>query len=101
MGPRPAGLALGALAFLAAALALGCGRRATEGDCALIFDRVVEMELRSMKTTDAAIIAKKQGELRTSMKDELRDCQGRRVTDGMLVCVKQAESSDAVFACLR
>ena len=83
------------------ALAAGCGRPATESDCQLIIDRNVEVQMHAMKLEDKALIAKKQGELRVALKDDLKDCVGRRVTDGMMRCVRGAETAEDITKCIR
>lgn len=96
---------MSSLLLLLAAVALvaleGCGRPATESDCQLIIDRNVEVQMREMKLVDPALIAKKQEELRAIMKSELKDCVGRRVTDGMMRCVREAPTPDAITKCIR
>jgi hypothetical protein len=88
--------------FLSLAFVLtACGRKATEADCNLIIDRNVEVQMKAMHIDDAPTISKKQDELRAQMKDDLKDCEGRRVTDKMLTCVKNAETGDAITECLR
>ncbi len=90
------------LAFLVAAnLLTGCGRPATEADCQLIIDRNVDVQMRAMKLEDRALIAKKQEELRNAMKDELKDCVNRRVTDGMMRCVREANTAEDITKCIR
>lgn len=90
------------LLTVACALSLvACGRRATEADCNAIIDRNVEIQLKAMNITDAPTVQKRQTELRTSLRDEVKSCVGRRVTDGMMACVKQANTPDQVDACLR
>jgi hypothetical protein len=91
---------LAGLAVLAL-LTIGCGRPATEADCQLIIDRNVEVQMKAMKLEDRDLIAKKQQELRTAMKDELKDCVGRRVTDGMMRCVRGAETAEEITKCIR
>ncbi len=86
---------------LAASLSAGCRREATEADCQLIVDRLIEVEMRASNTTDPVAIAKKQEAIRTSMKDELKDCRGRRITDGIMACVKKAPTTDEILACIR
>lgn len=79
----------------------GCGRPATEADCQLIIDRNVEVQMRAMKLEDPALIAKKQEELRVAMKDDLKDCVGRRVTDKMMNCVREAKTAEEITKCIR
>ncbi|MBK6692185.1 MAG: hypothetical protein IPG50_08265 [Myxococcales bacterium] len=97
MRPLSYVLSLVALVTLAAA----CGRPATEADCKLIVDRNVEVQMRAMKLVEPGLIAKKQEELRASLKDELKDCVGRRVTDSMMGCVREAETAEAITKCIR
>jgi hypothetical protein len=88
--------------FLFVLLACGaCGRPATEADCQLIIDRNVEVQMRAMKLGDPVLIAKKQEELRAAMKNELKDCVNRRVTDGMMRCVREAQTADEITKCIR
>lgn len=94
-------LSAGAVA-LAAVLAVGCGRQASEADCQLIIDRNVELQMKAMNINDPAAIQRKQEELRKEMKEELRgECVGRRVTDKMMECVTKAETTDAINECVR
>jgi hypothetical protein len=79
----------------------GCGRKATQADCELIIDQNVEVQMKAMHIDDAPTIAKKQDELRTQMKDDLKECEGRRVTDKMMGCVRNAQTGDEITECLR
>ncbi len=92
---------LAAFSLLALSALAGCGRKATEADCQLIVDRNVDVQMRAMNITDPAAITKKQEDLRAVMKDSLKDCVGRRVTDGMMDCVKEAKTTDEINACIR
>jgi hypothetical protein len=85
--------------LLIAALVFGCGRKATQADCDLILDRYVEVQLRAMNVNDPATIAKRETEMRAEMKDEIRDCVGKRVTDSMLGCVKRAQTNEEIDKC--
>jgi hypothetical protein len=79
----------------------GCGRKATQADCELIIDRNVEVQMKAMHIDDRPTIEKKQDELRAQMKDDLKDCEGRRVSDKMISCVNNAQSGDEITECLR
>lgn len=87
--------------------AAGCGREATESDCQLIMDRVVELELRSQNVTDPAEIRRKRNETLGlaadgSRKAWLEGCIGRRVTNRALDCVRAAKTADEITnQCLR
>lgn len=95
--PMPTAAVCSILVLLLAA----CGRPATESDCQLIIDRNVEVQMRAMKLEDPALIAKKQEELRVAMKDDLKDCVGRRVTDKMMRCVREAKTAEEITKCIR
>jgi hypothetical protein len=86
---------------VSAAAAIGCGRKATEADCQLIVDRNVELQMKALNINDPVVIAKKQDELRGEMKGELQQCVGRRVTDGIMDCVKVAKSTAEISECMR
>lgn len=90
-----------AAALTLAIVSLGCGRPATDADCQLIIDRNVEVQMRAMKLEDKSLITKKQEELRSAMKDDLKDCVGRRVTDGMMRCVREAPTAEEITKCIR
>ena len=94
-----AGRALPALALVG--LLAGCGRKATPADCDFIVDRYVEIELKTLKVTDPAEVAKQKAAMRNDLKDELAACPGKRLTDSMLDCVKKAESNDELDRCTR
>jgi hypothetical protein len=90
----------GASLLLGLALA-GCGRKATREDCERLFDKNVEVKLKSDGVSDPAVVQKRQEELRASFKEDIDKCIGRRVTDGMLSCVSTAESAEQIDKCLR
>ena len=95
------------IAWSAAATALlagtmtGCGRRATQLDCQLIVDKSVELELRQTKQTSAEAIEKREEQVRGELKDEIKSCEGRRVTDQAMACVHAATTTQELDACLR
>ena len=80
---------------------VGCGRRATAEDCGVIVDRYVEIELRALKVTDPKIIEQRKVEMRRDLKDDLKACPGKRITDSMLACVRQAQTNDELDKCTR
>ena len=99
---RCAELALAALVTVLLALSVGgCGRKAIAEDCALLLDRNVEVALKSMNVTDPAAVQKKKDEIRGEMKGDMKDCVGKRITDGMLACVRKADTPTAIDACMR
>ena len=88
-------------ALLSSLGAAACGRKATDADCSFILDRNVEVQMKQMNITDPAAVAKRKDEIRAEMKDSLKDCVGKRVTDGMLVCVRNAGTADDIDKCMR
>lgn len=99
------GMFLGALAsFL---LLAACGHPATEAECRIILERIVELELKSQKVNDPAEIAKRRNEslglsADGGRSDLLDGCVGRHITDRALACVQSAETaSDITEHCLQ
>src|SRR5687767_2351035 len=88
-------------AVVASLLILGCGRKATRADCETVVDRNVEVKLVADGVTDPATIAKRKDELRSSLKDDIDKCVGKRITDGMMECVKKATTPEQIDKCLR
>lgn len=93
-------LTLAVSAALGLAL-LGCGRKATRSDCELIVDRNIEVKLRADGVVDDETIGKRKAELKASLKDDIDQCVGKRVTDAMLACVRAAATPDEIDKCLR
>ncbi len=79
----------------------GCGRKATRTDCELVVDKNVEVKLKADGLTDPTLIQQRKAELRESLKEDIDKCVGKRVTDGMLACVKTAETAEQIDKCLR
>jgi hypothetical protein len=82
-------------------LLVGCGRKATRADCEKFFDKNVEVKLKEEGVTDPATIQKREAELRNERKDDIDQCVGRRITDGMLKCVDGAQTATDIDKCLR
>lgn len=81
--------------------ALGCGRKATRADCELVVDKNVEVKLAADGMTDPALVQKRKEELRASLREDIDKCVGKRVTDGMLTCVKGAATASEIDKCMR
>jgi hypothetical protein len=79
----------------------GCGRRATRADCQLIVDRGVELQMRGMSLTDGDAVRKREEQVRASLQAEIESCEGRRVTERMMSCVRSAPSTLELDKCLR
>jgi len=79
----------------------GCGHKATREDCEVVVDRNVELQLKALGVTDPSTVAKRREEMRASMKEDIDKCVGKRVTDGNMACVKNAETAEKIDECLR
>ncbi len=86
---------------LLAGIATGCGRRATRGDCQLIVDKSVELQLKETNQTSAEAIQKREEEVRFELEGELKACEGRRVTERTMDCVNTASTTQELDQCLR
>jgi hypothetical protein len=90
----PFSAAFGALA--------GCGHPASEAECAEIFRSSAEIELRAQGITAPAVIEQRVADARAAKGEELlKDCVGKRVTDGALACVTQAKTAEELDECLK
>jgi hypothetical protein len=89
------------LAAVGALVLAACGRPATKEDCELIIDRNVELQMKELRITEAALIDKRKAEIRATMAEQLKGCIGKRVTDKTMACVKTAASASEIDACLR
>jgi hypothetical protein len=87
--------------LLVVLLAAGCGRKATHEDCEAVVDKNVELQLKALGVVDPATVNKRRDEMRASMKDDIDKCVGKRVTDTMISCVKNAETTEKIDKCLR
>ena len=79
-----------------------CGHKATDADCQVIVDRMVEVQLDKQGFTDPDGRKRQKDILmsRTTGVDQ-KECLGRRITDGMLSCVKKAKAQEEITSCLR
>jgi len=98
---RSAPWARGLRIVAALVAAAGCGRRATLADCQLIVDRGVELQMKGMSLTDTAAVQKREQQVRASLQIEIDSCEGRRVTERMMGCVRAAPTTADLDQCLR
>ena len=81
-----------------ALLLAGCGHPASEAECRVILERIVELELKAQKVSDPAEVAKRRSESLGlagdgGRSDLLEGCIGRHITDRALACVRNAENA--------
>ena len=102
--PRPIPLSArfiaATLAVLAGLLSLpGCGHPASIAECEEIVERITRLELEERQIGKEAVAAE-VAETKTAMRDRTKkDCEGRRVTDRAMRCVREAKSSKKVEEC--
>lgn len=78
-----------------------CGHPASREDCELILTKSAELKLKEDNVTDPKLVAEKLAGLKQTKGDELlKACVGRQITKAALECVGNAQTSDAVDACL-
>jgi hypothetical protein len=94
-------VAASAAAALVALGLSGCGHRATELDCQLIVDKSVELQLRETNQTSPEAIEKREEQVRAELQEEIKSCEGRRVTEKTLACVHSASTTQELDKCLR
>jgi hypothetical protein len=89
------------LALVTSILPFGCGHPASEAECRVILERIVELELKAQKVNDPAEIAKRRTETLGigadgGRSDMLDGCVGRHITDRALACVRNAETASEI-----
>jgi len=90
------GMGIAALLFAAS-----CGHPATEAECQVIVERIVELELRAQHVTDPNEAAKRRNESLGISSDGgkpemLEGCIGKHITDRALACVRRAETASEI-----
>lgn len=99
--PRRTTLRIALLAGACAPLA-ACGHPASQQECEEIFRRSAEIELRAQSVNDPEQIEAKIAEAKAVRGEQLLDeCVGKRITDDAMACVRQAETAEALDACLQ
>lgn len=95
--------AVGLALSFAATLLAACGHPASPAECQEILDKVVELELAQQNVRDPATLEKRKGEVREARgKELLPQCQGRKVTEAAMRCVRAAQSFETLNnTCLR
>jgi hypothetical protein len=93
MNPTPFRTVMFSLSMIA------CGRTATPEDCKMIYEKNIEVEMRSLAKADDATIERKKVELRSSFDADLKQCVGKRVTERVLACVRAATTPEQMTSC--
>ena len=76
---------------------MGCGRPVTEQECSEIVGRIAELELKQAPATGTAAIAAEVKATQAAFHDEaMKDCVGKRVTEGALSCGRSATTAKQI-----
>lgn len=76
----------------------GCGHPATEKDCDEIVTRIARLELQKQHPHDAKAVEKGIESTKKSLRQTtMKDCVGKRITDGAMRCVRNAKTSDEII----
>jgi hypothetical protein len=87
------------LLWTALLLATGCGHPATVAECEQIIERIARLELEE-RGLDAKAVADEVESTKLAMRDRtMKECVGRRITDGALRCVRDAKRSEQIEEC--
>lgn len=74
---------------------LGCSREpATQQQCQLILDRIVELELAEMGFADPVLLGRTQAEVRGRYRTELEACVGKPISEDAMDCAMRAQSAE-------
>ena len=93
-GPARNGLVV-ALASLSSFV--GCGRPATEAECNEIVTKTATLEYEAATKSPGAVEPSQIETIRARVKDSmLRNCVGKRITEGAMRCVRNAKSAQEI-----
>jgi len=88
-------------ALLLAGGLVGCGHPASRDECVEIFERSATIELRSQNVTDPEVVRQRIEDARAARGDSLLgQCVGKRITERAMRCVRRAETTKELEACL-
>ena len=80
----------------------GCGRPATEAECEEIVERTARLKIQETAPARPETVDKEVSRLKESLRGKiLEGCVGKRITNSAMVCVREAETSDAVQECFK
>jgi hypothetical protein len=88
-------------AIVSGVLLVGCGHPATRAECDELFAKNAEIELKAQRITDPKTVAERIEAARAAEGEAFAArCQGRRITQRALECVRQATTAEQVDRCL-
>jgi hypothetical protein len=85
------------------AFVVGCGHKATPEECQYLVDRTVELTLKDRgKDASPEELSEAQEAQRKALAGDIKEqCQGRRISEGMLKCARAAQTSEELADCMR
>jgi hypothetical protein len=76
---------------------LACGRPATEKECQEILRRAARLELQE-RLGNRELIESEVEEIAKTMREPMMEkCVGKRITESVLHCIRQAKTADELF----
>jgi hypothetical protein len=79
-----------------------CGHPATEAECMEIFNRSCEIQLRVQNVTEPQVVRERIAEALVEKGGPLlKECVGKRITEGALECIRQANTLEQFDECFR
>jgi hypothetical protein len=76
---------------------LGCGHPATAEECDLIVERIARLELEKRNAGDAEAIEAEVERTKQAVRDStVKECIGKRITDGAMECVRNAKTPEEI-----
>jgi hypothetical protein len=96
-------MALFALGCLVLVQSVGCrSPRASPEDCARIFDRMVDVELKELGYRDPILAQLKRKQLKQRFAAEIGKCVGGKLSPHGLSCIESAQTTEQIsHVCLR
>jgi hypothetical protein len=75
----------------------GCGRPATVEDCEYVVERIVQLELEQRNQGDPETVKVEADRTKQVLREStMKDCVGKRITDGAMECVRNAKTSQEI-----
>ena len=75
----------------------GCGRPASVEDCEFIIERIAQLELEKRNQGSPEVIKSEVERTKQVLREStMRDCVGKRITDGAMTCVRNAQTSQEI-----
>ena len=75
----------------------GCGHPATVEECEFIVQRIATLELQKRNQDSPEVVAAEVDRTKQVLREStMRDCVGKRITEGAMTCVRNAKTSQEI-----